>query len=245
MHRSHAASLAITVTLSSFACAPEQAPAPVAPVEAARDTSVLDAAAQRAVTPQQALEALEEGNRRFVEDRLTPRDYLAQAAATAGGQYPTTTFLGCLDSRVPPEIIFDQGIGDAFVGRVAGNVEDVNLLGSLEFATEAAGSKVIVVLGHTECGAIKGAADQVELGNLTQLLNEFEAPLARAAAATEGDANSSNKAFINLAIEENVRQTIADILDRSAVISARVASGELLLVGAVYDLSTGRVNWLD
>ena len=114
-----------------------------------------------------------------------------------------------MDSRVPPEIIFDQGIGDVFVGRVAGNVEDVNLVGSLEFATKVAGSKVVVILGHTSCGAIKGAADGVELGNLTELLNDFDAPIARADEATDGEANSKNLAFLNLAIEENVRQTIA------------------------------------
>jgi carbonic anhydrase len=146
---------------------------------------------------------------------------------------------------VPPEIIFDQGIGDVFVGRVAGNVEDVNLVGSLEFATKVAGSKVILILGHTACGAIKGAADGVELGNLTELLNDFDAPIERADAATEGEPNSSNLEFLNLAIEENVRETIANILDQSEVISEMVENGEVALVGGVYDLATGRVNWLE
>ena len=178
--------------------------------------------------------------------KLTPRDYMAQAEATAAdGQFPKAVILGCVDSRVPPEIIFDQGIGDVFVGRVAGNVEDVNLVGSLEFATKVAGSKVVVVLGHTACGAIKGAADGVELGNLTELLNDFDAPIARADAATEGEANSKNLEFLNLAIEENVRQTIADILDQSEVMSDMVEGGELLVVGGVYDLATGRIAWLE
>lgn len=207
---------------------------------------VLTAEAQQGMTPAEVLADLKAGNERFVAGKLTPRDYMAQAEATAAdGQFPKAVILGCVDSRVPPEIIFDQGIGDVFVGRVAGNVEDVNLVGSLEFATKVAGSKVVVVLGHTACGAIKGAADGVELGNLTELLNDFDAPIARADAATEGEANSKNLEFLNLAIEENVRQTIADILDQSEVMSDMVEGGELLVVGGVYDLATGRIAWLE
>ena len=216
----------------------EPAPQPV--------REVLTAEAQAALTPEQVLADLKAGNDRFAAGQLTARDYMAQAETTAAnGQYPKAVILGCVDSRVPPEIIFDQGIGDVFVGRVAGNVEDVNLVGSLEFATKVAGSKVVVILGHTACGAIKGAADGVELGNLTELLNDFDAPIARADEATEGEANSKNLEFLNLAIEENVRQTIGDILDQSDIISEMVASGELLVVGGVYDLATGRVTWMD
>jgi carbonic anhydrase len=207
---------------------------------------VLTAEAQKALTPEQVLADLKAGNERFAAGKLTPRDFIAQAEATAAdGQYPKAAILGCVDSRVPPEIIFDQGIGDVFVGRVAGNVEDVNLVGSLEFATKVAGSKVVVILGHTACGAIKGAADGVELGNLTELLNDFDEPIARADAATEGEANSKNLEFLNLAIEENVRQTIDDILEQSPIISEMVAAGELLVVGGIYDLASGRVIWLD
>ena len=229
------------------ACAPQPAPTtPEAPPPPKLVSDVLTADDQQALTPAQVLADLKAGNERFVAGKLTPRDYMAQAEATAaGGQYPKATILGCVDSRVPPEIIFDQGIGDVFVGRVAGNVEDVNMVGSFEFATKVAGSKVVVILGHTSCGAIKGAADGVELGNLTELLNDFDAPIARADEATEGEANSSNKEFLNLAIEENVRQTITDLLAQSEVISNLVEAGDLLVVGAVYDLGTGRVTWLD
>ena len=234
------------VALLAIGCAPQPEPVVETAPEPELLSTVLDAATQQALTPEQVLADLKAGNQRFVEGTLLQRDYLAQAEATAAaGQYPKATFLGCVDSRVPPEIIFDQGIGDVFVGRVAGNVEDVNLVGSMEFATRVAGSKVIVILGHTSCGAIKGAADGVELGNLTELLNDFDAPIARADAATEGEPNSSNEEFINLAIEENVRQTVADILEQSDVMSEMVDNGELLIVGAVYDLSTGRVRWLD
>ncbi len=238
--------LAAAAALASVGCAPP--PAPVAEIPPGPELvhDVLTAAAQQAMTPQQVLADLKAGNERFSAGLLTPRDYMAQAEATAaGGQFPKATILSCVDSRVPVEIIFDQGIGDVFVGRVAGNVEDVNMVGSFEFATKVAGSKVILILGHSSCGAIKGAADGVELGNLTELLNDFDAPIARADAATEGEANSSNAAFLNLAIEENVRETIANLLDSSEVISELVDNGELLVVGGVYDLATGQVNWLD
>jgi carbonic anhydrase len=239
--------LTVTAVISLVAagCAPQPAPTVEAPPEPEPVREVLTAEAQQALTPAQVLADLKEGNRRFVEGRMTERDYMAQAEATASGQYPKAVVLGCVDSRVPPEIIFDQGIGDVFVGRVAGNVEDVNLVGSMEFATKVAGSKVVVILGHTACGAIKGAADGVELGNLTELLNEFDEPIARADAATDGEANSSNAEFLNFAIEENVRKTIADILNDSPVMAEMVESGDLLIVGGVYDLATGQVNWLD
>jgi len=238
--------LAAAVALVSVGCAPQPAPVAEAPPAPELSSDVMTAVDQQAMTPEQVLADLKAGNERFVAGKLTPRDYMAQAQATAAdGQFPKATILSCVDSRVPVEIIFDQGIGDVFVGRVAGNVEDVNMVGSFEFATKVAGSKVIVILGHTSCGAIKGAADGVELGNLTELLNDFDAPIARADEATEGEASSSNKAFLNLAIEENVRQTIADLLDESDVISELVDSGDLLVVGGVYDLKTGRVNWLD
>ena len=234
------------VSLLATGCARQPTPASEAPPAPVLVSEVITAERQQALTPEQVLADLKAGNERFVAGNLVARDYMAQAKATAaGGQYPKAVILGCVDSRVPPEIIFDQGIGDVFVGRVAGNVEDVSLVGSMEFATKVAGSKVVVILGHTACGAIKGAADGVELGNLTELLNDFDAPIARADEATEGEANSSNTEFLNLAIEENVRQTIADVLDSSDVISEMVEAGDLLIVGGVYDLTTGRVNWLD
>jgi carbonic anhydrase len=240
--------LAVTAATGLFVagCARQPMPAPESSPAPELVSEVLTAENQKALTPDQVLADLKAGNERFVSGRLTGRDYMAQAKATAaGGQYPKAVILGCVDSRVPPEIIFDQGIGDVFVGRVAGKVEDVNLVGSMEFATKVAGSKVVVILGHTACGAIKGAADGVELGNLTELLNDFDAPIARADEATEGEANSSNIEFLNLAIEENVRQTIADILDSSDVMSEMIEAGDLLIVGGVYDLATGRVTWLD
>lgn len=206
---------------------------------------VMTAEAQSTLTPEQVLADLKAGNQRFVGGKLTPRNYLAQAEATAAGQYPKAIVLSCLDSRVIPEIAFDQGIGDLFVGREAGNVEDVNMLGSMEFATAAAGVKLIVVLGHSSCGAIKGAADGVQLANLTDLLSEFDDVLARVRESHDGPGDSSDAEFIELVVEESVRQTVADTLERSPVISGLVESGYVGIVGGVYDLSTGKVKWLE
>ena len=206
---------------------------------------VMTAEKQSALTPAQVLAEFKAGNQRFVEDRLTPRDYRAEGAATAAGQYPKAIVLSCLDSRVIPEIVLDQGVGDLFVGREAGNVEDVNMLGSMEFATQAAGAKVIVVLGHSDCGAIKGAADGVEMAHLTELLAEFDGVLEKVRESHEGPGDGSDAEFVRLVVEENVRQTMADIASRSAIIRSLIESGDVAIAGGVYDLSTGQVKWLD
>ena len=244
--RHHVGVLAFALAFAAAACAPvdtdtaETAPA-VEPV-----SDVLTEAEQAALTPEQVLEQLKDGNQRFVEGRLTLRDYNAQAAATASGQFPKAAILGCVDSRVPPEIVFDQGIGDLFVGRVAGNFENEDLLGSLEFATAVAGTPLIVVLGHTSCGAIKGAVAGVELGNLTAMLDNFDEVLAQVREIQAmGTVDPEEAALIQAAIEENVRRTMADILESSEVISGLVESGDLGVVGGVYDLATGQVTWME
>jgi carbonic anhydrase len=210
----------------------------------APSSEVMTASTQQALTPADVLADLKEGNLRFVEGRLTHRDYLAQVAATSKGQYPKAVVVSCLDSRVPPEIVFDQGIGDLFVGRIAGNFENTDLLGSLEFATKAAGSKLIVVLGHTSCGAVKGALDGVELGNLTEMLHNLDEVVAEVRSRLSGPPDSSNAKLVQAAVERNVYQTVDDILTRSPIIAEMVDSGELAVVGGVYDLATGRVEWL-
>lgn len=248
--KQHIGFLGLGLAFLAAACAPadtdtaETASAETSP--AVQPVSeVMTEAAQAALTPDQVLQQLKEGNQRFVEGRLTPRDYNAQAAATAAGQYPKAAILGCVDSRVPPEIVFDQGIGDLFVGRVAGNFENEDLLGSLEFATAVAGTPLIVVLGHTSCGAIKGAVAGVELGNLTAMLDNFDEVLAQVREIQAmGTVDPEEAALIEAAIEENVRRTMADILESSEVISGLVESGELGVVGGVYDLATGQVTWM-
>lgn len=203
-------------------------------------SSVLTAEGQAAMTPESVLAELKAGNARFASGNSTKYDWLAQAEATnAGGQYPKAIVLGCLDSRVPVEAIFDQGIGDVFVGRVAGNIEDEAMLGSMEFGTKVAGSRLIVVLGHTKCGAVMGAIDQVEMGNLTALLGEIDTS-ARQPGQTSKDAD-----LVDRVIEDNVRRTVSDITARSPVMAELVRENKLMVVGAVYDLETGHVRWLD
>lgn len=199
---------------------------------------------QQAMTPAQALERLRAGNARFVAGEMLERDLGRQVGQTAAGQYPFAVILGCIDSRVPPEFVFDQGIGDVFSARIAGNFVNTDILGSMEFATAVAGSKLIVVLGHTECGAVKGACDQVELGNLTQTLSNL-APAIYAVTGVDGPRSSENAAFVSAVTRKNVEQTVQNVLDRSHVIRDLHAEGEVLVVGAIHDVATGRVTFLD
>ncbi len=197
---------------------------------------------QKAITPDQILTELMEGNEKYVAAQLTPIDIKKQIAATAKSQYPKAVILSCLDSRVPVEMVFDQGIGDIFVGRVAGNVENVDQLGSMEFATMLAGSKVIMVLGHTSCGAVKGACDGAKLGNLTALLEKIDPAIKAVKGHEEKGRNSKNHEFVNEVVHANVVQTVADIRSRSEVLSNLEKEGKIKIVGAVYDLATGKVT---
>ena len=209
----------------------------------AQQAPVQTAETQAALTPESALELLKDGNERFVDGAMMQRDYMNQVQETADGQYPFAVVLSCIDSRVPPELVFDQGIGDIFSARVAGNFVNTDILGSMEFATTVAGSKVIVVLGHTECGAVKGACDRVEMGNLTHTLGN-RAP-ALYSVEPEGERSSQNKDFVHAVTEENVRLTVQNILDRSPTIRGQVESGEVMVIGALHDVSTGTVTFYD
>lgn len=188
-------------------------------------------------TPDEALDALKEGNKHFVADSLWYTDYEAQRERTQRGQHPHAVILSCLDSRVPPEIIFDQGIGNIFVTRVAGNIEDSDVLGSMEYATYTKGSKLVVVMGHSHCGAIEGAIDNYQLGNLTQLLAHIRP-------AIKGD-TSNREAMIDSTIRNNVRLTISHILARSPVINKLVNDKKVKIVGAYYDFATGEVEFTE
>ncbi len=214
------------------------------PVAAVADSAgVQTMESQAALTPDTALAMLKEGNERFLNDTMVERDLNAQVAATASGQYPHSIVLSCIDSRVPPELVFDQGIGDIFAPRIAGNFVDEELLGSMEFAAAVAGSKALVVLGHTECGAVKGACDDVKLGNLTKTLAAIR-PAVEAVEGFEGERNSKNKAFVDAVTHENVRQTVDNIMERSVVLAELVNRGKLKVVGAIYDVSSGKVTFL-
>lgn len=199
---------------------------------------------QAAITPAEALRLLREGNARFTAGTMLRRDLAAQVQETSAGQYPYAAVLGCIDSRVPPELVFDAGVGDLFAARIAGNVLDDPLLGSLEFAAEVAGVRAIIVLGHTECGAVKGACDGVELGHLTTTL-ALLAPALAAAREVSGDHDSSNPEYVRRVTEENVRLTARALTDRSPILARLVEGGRLVVVPALYDVATGRVRFLD
>lgn len=207
-------------------------------------TDVQTAADQAAATPADALRRLREGNTRFVDADTRDRDLLAQAAATADGQHPLAAVVGCIDSRVPVELVLDQGIGDVFVARTAGNVVDGDVLGSLEFATRLAGVKAVVVLGHSSCGAVKGACDGAELGHLTGLLGKIT-PAVEEVTGGDPTPGSEDGDVVQQVVEANVRRVAATILDRSEVIAELHDAGEVAVVGAWYELATGRVHWLD
>ena len=196
---------------------------------------------QSDATPDQVLKQLMDGNARYVKGERTSIDIKNSRAAATKGQWPVAYILSCVDSRVPVEVVFDQGIGDVFVGRVAGNYETGGQLGSMEFATAAAGSKLVMVLGHEACGAIKGSIDDVKLGNLTGLLAELKP----AAAGIKGEKSSKNKAYVDAVIEANVRKTVKDLRDRSEVLAGLEKEGKIKIVGAVYSLETGKVTLLD
>jgi carbonic anhydrase len=200
--------------------------------------------AQAAITPAKALEILKEGNKRFVNSKMRKRDLMAQVKKTGRGQFPFAAVVSCLDSRTQPEYVFDQGIGDIFVARVAGNFVNDDILGSLEFATKLAGARLIVIMGHTLCGAVMGACDKAQLGLLTATL----ANINPAVEAVEGDYNprtSQNDKFVEAVTEKNVKLTMQKLRTRSVVLREMIDKGEIGLVGAMYDVSTGKVTFFE
>jgi len=195
---------------------------------------------QDAITPSMALELLKEGNKRFVSNLKVNRNLLQQANETSDGQYPFAVILSCIDSRTSAELIFDQGLGDVFSIRIAGNIINEDILGSMEFACKVAGSKIIVVLGHTKCGAVKGACDHVEMGNLTALLTKIRPAVEDEMTVTE-NRNSGNSAFVEKVTNINVKRTAKSILERSPILKEMVEKGEIGLVGGTHDITTGEV----
>lgn len=201
---------------------------------------------QAAITPTSAIELLKDGNRRFVKNQQADRDLLEQVADTVSGQYPFATILSCIDSRVSAELIFDQGVGDIFSARVAGNIVNEDVLGSMEFACKLAGTKLIVVLGHTSCGAVKGAVDDAKMGNLTALLSKIR-PAVEAVdePAEPGDRTSANLEFVDSVARTNVSMTIDNIRRRSPVLKDMEDTGAINIIGGMYDISTGEVHLFD
>ena len=195
-----------------------------------------------ALTPDEVIKSLKEGNERFVNNDLTARDHSAQVRKSANGQFPKAVVLSCLDSRVLVEDVFDRGIGDIFVGRVAGNFVNEDLLGSMEFGCKVAGAKVILVLGHEHCGAIKSAIDDVKLGNITAMLSKIRPAVEKV--TYQGDRTSGNPEFVHQVCESNVKNTIEQIRQNSPILKEMEDSGQIKIVGAVYDMDTGEVTFL-
>jgi carbonic anhydrase len=207
------------------------------------DCAVYTPQRQQSTSPDDAIALLKAGNQRFVADAPIHCDLMAQVRQTAAGQAPFAAIVGCIDSRVPPELVFDQRIGDVFCARVAGNIVNVDILGSLEYATRVAGAKAIVVLGHNSCGAVKSAVDGVKLGNITALLEHFE-PALRTLTKADGRRDSHNERLVQKVAEANARLTAASLTRRSAILRQLVAARQLTIAAAMHDITSGRVSFL-
>lgn len=201
---------------------------------------------QMSISPEKAVHLLKEGNNRFIENKTISRDLLDQVKDTSIGQFPFATILSCIDSRVSSELIFDQGIGDIFSARVAGNFVNEDILGSMEFACKLAGTKVVLVLGHTACGAVKGACDNAKLGNLSALLSKIKPAIEAVTNPIDTSLrNSSNIDFVNTVAEKNVHITIDNIRAQSPVLKEMEDEGAIKIVGAMYDIKNGSVTFFD
>lgn len=198
---------------------------------------------QKSTSPDDAIALLKAGNERFTAGKSINCDLMAQVKQTASGQSPFAAIVGCIDSRVPPELVFDQKIGDVFCARVAGNIANTDIIGSLEYAAKVVGSRAIVVLGHNSCGAIKSAVDNVKLGNITALLKNFRPALATLNKA-DGHRNSHNDPLVQKVAEANARLVAASLTKRSPIIKALVDAGQLKIAAAMHDITTGKVTWL-
>ena len=197
---------------------------------------------QAKITPRKALELLKDGNHRFVHNLKAHRNLLEQVNETSDGQWPFATILSCIDSRTSAELIFDQGLGDIYSVRIAGNIVNTDILGSMEFACKVAGSKLVVVLGHSKCGAVKGACDHVEMGNLTELLSKIQ-PAVYQEKETLTNRTASNGPFVENVAEINVKRNVKNIIERSFILEQMVENGEIGIVGAMHDLETGNVTF--
>ncbi len=205
--------------------------------------NIMTAEKQQMMSPQDVLQSLKEGNMRFVNDEITTRLHSQHIRITAQGQYPKAIVLSCLDSRIPVEDIFDKGIGDLFVARIAGNFINEDILGSMEFACKISGAKLVLVIGHERCGAIKGAIDKVELGNLTALVAKIQ-PAVQMTENYEGEKTTKNDDYVYLVAKNNVIHSLARIRNESPILVEMEQKGEILIIGAMYDLDTGVVEFL-
>jgi len=232
--------IAVALMLTISACS-QQSQTP----EVQLDGDTISASEQAALTPEAILQGLKDGNDRYMNNDLTPTDYIAQIAATASGQYPEAVILSCIDSRVPVEQVFDKGVGDVFVARVAGNTVNPDILGSIEYGAAVAGSKLIVVMGHEACGAVKASIDKAQLSSNADVLLGRVQPAIDAVKGYDADRSSGNSAFVDEVVNTNVSVTIDEMLAKSPVLKGLLDKGEIMVVGAYYDLDTGKVTFVE
>ncbi len=206
-------------------------------------SDVLTSDKQSKLTPDEIINDFKEGNKRYSENNLTNWDFSSKVRKTADGQYPKAIVLSCVDSRVPVEYVFDQGLGDIFVARIAGNFVNEDILGSMEFACKISGSKVIMIMGHESCGAIIAAVDDIKLGNMTPMLTKI-APAVKMSQNFEGEKSSKNDEYVSYVCENNVINTIKNVRAKSPILKEMEDKGEIKIVGAVYSVSTGKVEFL-
>ena len=199
---------------------------------------------QAAISPSMALGLLQDGNKRFVNNLKINRNLLQQANETSDGQHPFAVILSCIDSRTSAELIFDQGLGDIFSVRIAGNIVNEDILGSMEFGCKVAGSKIIVVLGHTKCGAVKGACDHVEMGNLTALLTKIR-PAVDDESETKENRNAGNSTFVENVATINVKRSVKSIMERSPILKEMIEDGQIAIIGGIHDITTGEVKFYE
>ncbi|MCC8198363.1 MAG: carbonic anhydrase [Tannerellaceae bacterium] len=214
------------------------------PTEEILVNKVLTAEEQAALTPADVIDILKKGNQEFMNDELTVRNNTERVRDAALGQYPKAVILSCLDSRVPVEDVFHRGIGDIFVARVAGNIVNPDMLGSMEYACKVSGAKAVVILGHEYCGAIKSAIDDVELGNITTLLAKIKPAVESAKVDFEGETLSSNGKFVDAVCEHNVELMVEEVRKNSPILKEMEDNGEIVIVGAIYHMHTGKVDFL-
>lgn len=235
------------ISIFLFSCGTKPISKVTQPIQTEKKTvslveKVLSKEQQAALTPDKIIQSFKEGNKRFMKNDLTARNHSAQIKKSTKAQYPEAIVLSCVDSRVPVEYIFDKGIGDIFVSRVAGNFVNEDILGSMEYACKVAGSKLIVVMGHENCGAVKSTVDDVKLGNITNMLAKIKPAIE--ALEYEGERTSKNKEFLDLVCESNVLNTIKEIRLNSSILKEMESAGDIKIVGAVYDMDNGQVNFV-
>lgn len=240
------------IICSLISCTPKtksNAPENNSAIEKVEDQSlankILTMEEQAKLTPDSILGILKQGNKEFTEDNLTIRNNSQRIREAALGQYPKAVVVSCLDSRVPVEDVFHRGIGDIFVARIAGNFVNEDILGSLEFACKVSGSKLIVILGHEHCGAIKSAIDDVKLGNITAMLSKIQPAVAAAKASFNGDKTSANPEFVDKVCKLNIEHAVKEIREKSPILKEMEDKGEIKIVGGIYHMETGRVDFID